>query len=92
MEAGNNRQLNLILLNVPESDSVDADIRTDDDKNVVQEALHDIGIETATVTDCQRLGKPDPSTDNVEKKKHSLRLTIGSLAEKNAVMKNAPKL
>ena len=69
LQARENRELNLIFFNVPESDSVDADIRKDDDKSTVQEALHDIGIETAMVTDFQRLGKPDPSTDNLEKKK-----------------------
>ena len=69
LQARENRKLNLIFFNVPESDSVDADIRKDDDKSTVQEALHDIGIETAMVTDFQRLGKPDPSTDNLEKKK-----------------------
>ena len=79
------RQLNLIFHNVPESKSSDPNTRKKKDTDFVQSVFSDVLSTPATITNAIRLGKKDSRT-------RLLKITVESLDEKKAILRNKLKL
>ena len=83
------RKLNIVLVNIPESEKEDSKENTEEDLKRVTELLGTITqIEEGDVVEPVRLGQKDPK----EKRPRFLRLRVISSAKKGAIFKNATKL
>ena len=82
------RQLNLILHNVKESISKENSVRKDEDTRSATSILKDYLDVTVSITKCLRIGKKhdDPN------KPRLLKITVGSVDEKIAVLRNKLRL
>ena len=78
------RQLNLIIYNVPESESTYPNTRKKEDTDFVQSVFSNVLNSPATIIDDIRLGKKDSRT-------RLLKITVQSLDEKKAILHNKLK-
>ena len=84
------RKTNAVIFNIQESDSADADIRRNEDVNLVNAMLAQIETPTVTITDCRRLGKY--RREVVTAKPRPIRISAATVGQRDAILQCAPKL
>lgn len=90
LEAREDRKHNIIAFNIDESDSADGMTRKTEDMEQVNKILSQIDASPREITDCRRLGPYN--RERAANKPRPLRLSVGTLHQRDNVLKAARKL